>query len=165
MRLIRAVLVAAAVMFSGALASAVMASNAAQQTPQTPQTPKTTPPSSDSSSGGSGKGWTIPAGAAQEPNPIAASPEVLEKGKSLFHSKCEKCHGKSGKGDGPDADSDEPPEDLTDASRASRNPDGVMFYKVWNGRKSPKMPAFKTELSKDEVWTVIHYAKSLRKAS
>jgi hypothetical protein len=38
-----------------------------------------------------------------------------------------------------------------------------MFYRIWNGRKNPKMPAFKSELTRDEVWTVIQYAKSLRK--
>jgi mono/diheme cytochrome c family protein len=148
MKLIRAMMVAAAVIFAAALASAV------QQAPP-----------SDSAPAGGGKGWTIPAGAAQEPNPLTSSPEVLAKGKELFEKRCQKCHGKTGKGDGPDADPDEPPDDLTDASRASRNPDGVMFYKVWNGRKSPKMPSFKTEgLSKDEVWTVVTYAKSLRQA-
>ncbi len=153
MKVIRTMMVAATLLFAGTLASAVLASGAGQQTPA----PSDPPPAAG------GKGWTIPAGAAQEPNPIAASPEVLEKGKSLFHSKCEKCHGKEGKGDGPDADPDQPPDDLSDASRAPKNPDGVMFYKVWNGRKSPKMTAFKTELSKEEVWTVIQYAKSLRK--
>jgi mono/diheme cytochrome c family protein len=154
MKLIRAMMVAATLLFTGALASAVLASGNAQQTP----------PPSDPAPASGGKGWTIPAGAAQEPNPIAASPEVVAKGKTLFHDKCEKCHGKEGKGDGPDADPDQPPDDLSDASRAPKNPDGVMFYKIWNGRKSPKMTAFKTELSKEEVWTVIHYAKSLRKA-
>jgi mono/diheme cytochrome c family protein len=154
MKLIRAMMVAATILYVGTLASAVTASGAVQQT---------TPPPSDAAPAGGGKGWTIPAGAAQEPNPITVSPEVLAKGKDLFHSKCEKCHGKSGKGDGPDADADTPPDDLTDGTRAARNPDGVMFYKVWNGRKSPKMPAFKTELSKDEVWTVIHFAKTFRK--
>ena len=55
------------------------------------------------------------------------------------------------------------PEDLSDPARAARNPDGVMFYKIWNGRKSPKMPGVKTEgLSKDDVWTVIHFAKTFR---
>ena len=147
-------MVAATVLFAVTLASAVLASGATQQTP-----------SSDTGSSGGGKGWTIPAGASQEQSPIATSPEVLEKGKSLFQKKCQRCHGKEGKGDGPDGDSDEPPGDLTDASRASRNPEGVMFYKVWNGRKSPKMPAFKTELSKEEVWTVVQYARSLRKPS
>jgi mono/diheme cytochrome c family protein len=47
--------------------------------------------------------------------------------------------------------------------RATRNTDGVLFYKIWNGRANPEMPAFKSELSKDEVWTVVEYAKSLGK--
>lgn len=110
-----------------------------------------------------GRGWTIPAGAAQEANPVPASAEALAKGKKVYSSKCERCHGEAGKGDGPDADPDSPPDDLSDGSRAGRNPDGVMFYKIWNGRKSPKMPAFGDELSKDDVWAVVHYAKSLRK--
>ena len=109
------------------------------------------------------RGWTIPPGAAQEANPIAASPEVLAKGKKLYEDNCQKCHGKEGKGDGPDADPDNMPEDLSDPGRAARNPDGVMFYKIWNGRKSPKMPGVKTEgFSKDDVWTVIHFAKMFR---
>ena len=109
------------------------------------------------------RGWTIPPGAAQEANPIAVSPEVLAKGKKLFEDNCQKCHGKGGKGDGPDADPDDMPEDLSDPGRAARNPDGVMFYKIWNGRKSPKMPGVKTEgFSKDDVWTVIHFAKTFR---
>jgi mono/diheme cytochrome c family protein len=155
MKLIRALMVATTILYAGTLATAVMASSATQQTP----------PASGGKDdgGGGGKGWTIPAGAAQEPNPMAAAPDAMTKGKALFEKKCQRCHGKEGKGDGPDADSDMPPEDLTDASRANRNPDGVMFYKVWNGRKSPKMPAFKTELSKEEVWTVVTFAKSLRK--
>ena len=98
--------------------------------------------------GGSGRpsGWTIPEGASKEPNPIAASPEVVEKGKKIYEKNCEKCHGKSGKGDGPDADPDlMSPEDFTDPERIPRNPDGVMYDKVWNGRKNPKMPAFKSE--------------------
>ena len=42
--------------------------------------------------------------------------------------------------------------DLTNAKRAARNPDGVVFYKIWNGRTKPKMPAQKDELTKDQVW-------------
>jgi mono/diheme cytochrome c family protein len=114
--------------------------------------------------GGDRRGWTIPEGAAKEPNPIPVSSEVLEKGKKIFEKKCERCHGKSGTGDGPDAEPDHPPGNLTDPERIPRNPDGVMYYKIWNGRKSPKMPAFKSEgLSQDEVWQVIHYAKTFRK--
>ena len=107
-------------------------------------------------------GWQIPADAGREVNPIAASDKVIAKGKGIFKSKCQHCHGVSGKGDGPDADPKHKPGDLTDSKRASRNPDGVMFYKLWNGRKNPKMPSFKTEMSKEDVWTVIQYAKTLR---
>jgi mono/diheme cytochrome c family protein len=53
--------------------------------------------------------------------------------------------------------------DLTDAKRAERNSDGVVFYKIWNGRRKPKMPAQKDELTKEQVWAVVAHAQSLRK--
>lgn len=106
--------------------------------------------------------WTIPDTAQTEKSPLKSTPDVLKEGRSLFTSKCQKCHGPDGKGDGPDSNPDEPAADLTDAARAPVNPDGVLFYKVWNGRNRPKMPAFKSELTKDEVWTVVEYVKSLR---
>ena len=53
--------------------------------------------------------------------------------------------------------------DLTRADRAAKNPEGVMFFKAWNGRKKPKMPAFKDELTKEQVWAVVAYAQTLRK--
>jgi mono/diheme cytochrome c family protein len=111
------------------------------------------------------KGWTVPTDAAREANPVAASPDVLQKGEKLYRGKCQRCHGKEGKGDGPDADRDKPAGNFTDRMRVAFNPDGVMFYKVWNGRViAPKMPAFKSEgLSKDEVWTVIRFVNTLRK--
>lgn len=109
------------------------------------------------------EGWRIPADAARVTNPVAANERVLARGKDVYKSKCQRCHGASGIGNGPDADPEHKPGNLTDLSRASRNPDGVMFYKIWNGRKQPKMPAFKSEISREEVWTVIQYVKTLRK--
>jgi len=50
-----------------------------------------------------------------------------------------------------------------DRRAAARNPDGVMFYKIWNGRANPKMPAMKTDITRADVWTLIHYVKTLRK--
>ena len=32
-----------------------------------------------------------------------------------------------------------------------------------NGRKKPKMPAFKEELNEQQIWTVVTYVQSLRK--
>jgi len=107
--------------------------------------------------------WTIPANAAEEVNPLPANAATLAGGKRLYTSKCEHCHGPAGKGDGPDADPNYAADmDLTNAARAARNPDGVMFYKVWNGRLNPKMPAFSEELTKEQAWAIVAYAKSLR---
>ncbi len=107
--------------------------------------------------------WTVPDSALTEKSPLTATAEVLKKGRSLFASHCRKCHGPEGKGDGPDGDREHPPTDLTLAVRAAANPDGIMFYKIWNGRSDPNMPAFKSQLTKDQIWTLVEYVKSLRK--
>ena len=108
-------------------------------------------------------GWTIPAGAEQKKSPLTVDDKVLAQGKTVFKNKCQRCHGPRGLGDGPDADPDHQEDmDLTVASRASKNPEGVIFYKVMNGRKRPKMPAFKDELTEQQVWAVVAYAQSLR---
>ena len=38
-----------------------------------------------------------------------------------------------------------------------------MFYKIWNGRAKPRMPAMKADLGRVDVWLVIHYVKTLRR--
>jgi mono/diheme cytochrome c family protein len=109
-------------------------------------------------------GWTIPPNAAEEKSPIAVTPQTLVAGRSLFKQNCRRCHGETGVGDGPDADPDNMADmDLTNPKRASRNPDGVVFYKVWNGRKTPKMPTFSEKLTKEQVWTIVAYVQTLRK--
>ena len=58
--------------------------------------------------------------------------------------------------------------DLTDELRFELNTEGVLFYKIWNGHaiqlrtQVDDMPAFSDKLSKDEVWAVVEYVKSLR---
>ncbi len=109
-------------------------------------------------------GWTIPPEAKTETNPLKVDDRLLAAGRALFKNKCERCHGPAGRGDGPDADPDHQEDmDLTRADRAQANPDGVVFYKVWNGRQRPKMPAFKSELTREEVWTVVSYVQTLRR--
>jgi mono/diheme cytochrome c family protein len=109
-------------------------------------------------------GWTVPPDAADLKNPLAVDAKTLATGKALFGDNCQRCHGPGGLGDGPDADPDHREDmNLTDAQRADRNPDGVVFYKVWNGRSRPKMPAFKDELTKEQVWALVAYAQSIRK--
>ena len=112
----------------------------------------------------SASGWQLPPEAAATKNPLTVDAKLLATGKSIFKDNCQKCHGASGKGDGPDADPDAQEDmDLTRADRAAKNPEGVMFFKVSNGRKKPKMPAFKEQLSDDEIWSVVAYARTFRK--
>jgi mono/diheme cytochrome c family protein len=112
----------------------------------------------------SGSGWTLPPDADETKSPLTVDAKVLASGKAVFKDKCQKCHGPGGLGDGPDADPDAQEDmDLTNPKRAARNSDGIVFYKVMNGRRKPKMPAFKEELTPDQVWTVVAYAQSLRK--
>jgi mono/diheme cytochrome c family protein len=111
----------------------------------------------------SGSGWQLPPDAPETKNPFTVDAKVLAAGKKIFGDKCQKCHGPKGLGDGPDADPEHAEDmNLTNSKRADRNPDGVVFYKVSNGRKKPKMPAFKEELSKEQIWSVVSYVQTLR---
>ena len=111
-----------------------------------------------------GSGWTIPAGAEKEVSPVKPSADVLQRGKTIFDARCARCHGPEGKGDGKESDPSNPAADLTDPFRADLNPDGVMFHRIASG-KTPVMPAFKSQLTPEEIWTVVEYAKSLRAKS
>ena len=108
-------------------------------------------------------GWTLPPTADEEKNPFAGDAKAVAAGKELYSKNCQKCHGPGGKGDGPDADPDSMEDmDLTNPKRASRNSDGIVFYKIYNGRAKPKMPAQKDKLTKDEIWKIVSYAQTLR---
>jgi mono/diheme cytochrome c family protein len=133
--------------FSVSMVSAIAARQAAQPQPK------------------SAGGWTLPPEAETTKNPLTVDAKLLATGKSIFKEKCQKCHGPNGKGDGPDADPDAQDDmDLTRANRASKNPDGVIFFKAWNGRKKPKMPAVKDDLTKEQLWAVVAYVQTLRKS-
>ncbi|HEY7498400.1 MAG TPA: c-type cytochrome [Vicinamibacterales bacterium] len=113
---------------------------------------------------GEGTGWQLPPDADEKKNPVAADTKALATGKVIFKDKCSKCHGNTGLGDGPDADPDHQEHmNLTNPKFADRNTDGVVFYKVSNGRRRPKMPAFKEELTEQQIWSVVTYVQTLRK--
>ena len=110
---------------------------------------------------GQGADWAIPAEAADLKSPVAGAPESLKKGQSIFESRCRPCHGPEGKGNGPLSDPAHPAADLTAGVKADLAPDGVLFYRVWNGKRP--MPAFKSELTQEDVWAVVEYIKALKK--
>jgi mono/diheme cytochrome c family protein len=102
--------------------------------------------------------WTVPGDAASLVSPLTVNADVLKRGADIFNSRCRKCHGPEGKGDGPYSDPKHPAADLTQPE-VGTTPDGVLFYKIWNGRRP--MPAFKIDLEKNDVWTVLAYVKTL----
>lgn len=109
--------------------------------------------------------WTLGEDADAKKNPLTPDPKILAAGKAIFKDKCQRCHGPGGLGDGADSEPEAREDmDLTNPKRAARNPDGVVYYKILNGRRKPhKMPAFKDELNEQQIWTVITYTQSLRK--
>lgn len=109
---------------------------------------------------GQGADWTVPANAVDLKSPVTPTPEVLKRGVSIYESRCRPCHGPDGKGNGPLSDPAHPAADLTAGTKADLLPDGVLFYRIWNGKRP--MPAFKSELSQDDVWTVIEHIKTLK---
>lgn len=108
-------------------------------------------------------GWNIPATASAEKNPLPVNDAVMAGGKKLYEAKCQRCHGKTGKGDGPDAEPEHAADmDLTPFARLAKNADGVVFYKIWNGRVTPKMPPLSEDSTKEQVWAIVAYSQSLR---
>lgn len=109
-------------------------------------------------------GWKLPANAATEKNPLPVGEATLAAGQKVFTSKCVRCHGPKGEGDGVDADESLKKEmDLTRADRAAANPDGIVYHKISAGRAEPRMPAFIDQLSKEQIWAAVVYVQSLRK--
>ena len=84
---------------------------------------------------------------------------VLSKGKELFTAMCQHCHGEKGDGNGPMVTSGAYNGVPNYADRASLS-DGQMFYSIYFGKGM--MGAHRSLLNKKEIWTVIHYIRSLQ---
>ena len=86
---------------------------------------------------------------------------TLEQGKELFQANCAHCHGKTGKGDGPDAAGlSKPPVDLTDQAFMAQKSAADFFQAISQGTP-PAMPAFGDQLAEVERWALAAYLRSL----
>jgi len=107
--------------------------------------------------------WNIPEDAKLHQNPVQPSPRALADARNLYSDNCERCHGKTGKGDGADATKYyTAPKDLTDSARMSAQSDGELFYKISEGRRP--MPEFKTKLTEKQRWQLVLLMRSLASA-
>jgi len=94
-----------------------------------------------------------PAAAKEMKNPFEGKPEAIKAGEKIFDAKCSECHMDGTGGAGPD---------LTDDKWIYGGSDAEVFETVSGGRKGG-MPSWKSELSKDDIWQVIAYIRSLHR--
>jgi mono/diheme cytochrome c family protein len=92
---------------------------------------------------------------------LSSPPEVVAQGEALYEENCARCHGDSGKGNGPEAAGLETaPSDLTDQSVMANASAERLFEAVYSGF-SPSMPSFAEQLGSDEIWALTAYLRTL----
>lgn len=98
----------------------------------------------------------------------AAQQGDITKGKALYLEHCAACHGKEGKGDGPDAkDLNPKPRNHTDGNYMNRLRDNYLFTVIKNGGqavgKSDQMSGWGNILADQEITDLIAYIRTLAK--
>ncbi len=92
-------------------------------------------------------------------NPVALTEESVERGSALFAANCISCHGETGAGDGPLADSlPAPPANFT--VHVPFHPDGVLFAWISDGIRGTGMPAWSPQLSDQERWDLVNFLRA-----
>ena len=100
--------------------------------------------------------WMAPDDAAARMNPVPFSEESLARGKEVYDDKCVACHGDHREGlKAEDTGLSKNTPNLQ--QRLATHSEGDFFWKIQAGRND--MPAFKDELTEQEIWDVINYLK------
>ncbi len=97
------------------------------------------------------------------PNPVAATPEVLEEGLAHFADHCASCHANDGSGATPLGQALYPkaPDMRGDATQGLS--DGELFSIIENGIRLTGMPAWSTGTPEGEraSWALVHFIRRL----
>jgi len=107
------------------------------------------------------KPWNVPEAAAKKVNPVKSDGESLQTGKELWAKHCQSCHGKKGAGDGTKAAELET--EMQDFAKdvVQKQSDGVLFYKISEGRD--EMPTFKKKIpDESDIWSLVNYMRTLK---
>ncbi len=92
-------------------------------------------------------------------NPVERTAESVEQGAALFAANCASCHGETGAGDGPLADSlPAPPANFT--VHVPFHPDGVLYAWITDGIRGTGMPAWSPQLSDQERWDLVNFLRA-----
>ena len=91
-------------------------------------------------------------------NPVELTAESVDRGAALFAVNCVSCHGETGAGDGPLADSlPAPPANFT--VHVPFHSDGVLFAWITDGIRGTGMPAWSPQLSDQERWDLVNFLR------
>ncbi len=96
-------------------------------------------------------------------SPLPDSPDIIEKGKALYEGKgtCVNCHGAGGRGDGVAAMGLDPsPRDFHHHGFWRHRTEGEIFWVIKHGIAGTAMIPFGSQLSDEEIWTVMQYERS-----
>ena len=92
-------------------------------------------------------------------NPVERTAASVEAGATLFAANCASCHGATGAGDGPLADSlPAPPANFT--VHVPFHPDGVLFAWISEGIRGTGMPAWSPKLSDQDRWDLVNFLRA-----
>jgi mono/diheme cytochrome c family protein len=96
-------------------------------------------------------------------SPLPKSPETVAQGKAIYDGKgaCFSCHGKDGDGNGPLAAQLNPsPRNFQHHGFWRHRTEGEIFWVIKNGSVGTSMVGFGGQLTDEEIWALIQYARS-----
>jgi cytochrome c553 len=96
-------------------------------------------------------------------NPLPISKENIASGKTIYQQQCVMCHGKLGQGNGPIGKKLRPhPANLSMTRQLPISTDSFLFWTISEGGEllGTAMPAFKDQLTDDEIWQLSSYINS-----
>ncbi len=108
-----------------------------------------------------GAPWVVPAKYKAMKNPQKGDPAALNTGKMLYTKHCKSCHGGSGAGDGPKANSMKTKVNSFKDSKFQAQNDGDLYFESFVGRD--EMPNFEKKILDDEErWAIVSFIRTLK---
>ncbi len=104
---------------------------------------------------------SMPHNARDQKNPIAVSPEVLQKASRHFADHCASCHGNDGRGDTPIGLHVYPRSPDMRQAGTQELTDGELYYIIHNGVRWTAMPSWGASDYDPESWELVHFIRHL----
>ena len=95
-------------------------------------------------------------------NPLQPTEQNVVEGKNLYFQNCVSCHGPNGLGNGPLADTlNPPPANIAASVNMPMVTDGYLYWTIAEGGSflHTGMPQFKGRLNEDQIWKVILFIR------